>query len=111
VRLVPFGVAGAGGDDPWFRVGRFHGSAAGGTGQGLGRGLSGLSLEGLIEHLLGQHLTDLNGQFFEVAEVGAPDGSLRAVEFIDKVFGDAVEEVLDLGKGRVGVVGGHPWLP
>jgi hypothetical protein len=74
--------------------------------------LSGLSLEGLIEHLAGQHLADLNGQLFEVAEVGAPDGPLRAVEFIDEVFGDAVEEVLDRSKGRVSVVvGGHPWLP
>jgi hypothetical protein len=70
MRLVPFGVAGAGGDDARLRVGRLHGAAAGGTGQGIGRErLSGLSLESLIEHLPGQNLADLNGQFFEVAEV------------------------------------------
>jgi len=70
-----------------FVVSEFGGSATTRADQGAVRqGRLGLSVEGLLEDLLGDNLTDLYGEFLEVGEGGAPGRAFGTPELVVGIF-------------------------
>src|SRR6202044_3574335 len=50
-----------------------------------------LSLQGLVEHLLGEHLTDRQDDIFDFRERRSPGWPLRTVQAIHQTLGNAFE--------------------
>ena len=70
----------------------------------------GLALQGVVEHLLGQHLTNGLDRVFDLGEFGAPGRPLVAIQAIDEAFGDAFEVGSNgISGGGVDLVASHPW--
>jgi len=65
--------------------------------------------EGLIDHVLGDRLTELDGQFLQVGELGPPRHPLGAIDAMEELFCNPLEEVLQfkLDDGRIGLTS-HP---
>jgi hypothetical protein len=51
----------------------------------------GLSVEGLLEDFSGDDLTDLDGEFLEVGEGGAPGRAIGAEELVVGIFRRALQ--------------------
>lgn len=51
----------------------------------------GLGLDRLLEDFASDDLADLDGEFLQVVEGGAPRGAFRPPELVDSVFGGALE--------------------
>jgi hypothetical protein len=69
-----------------------------------------LSLQRLIEHLLGQHLPNGLDCVLDFGEFRSPRRPLVAIQALHEAFGDAFE----VGANRIGSSGGdlvasHPW--
>jgi hypothetical protein len=70
----------------------------------------GLLGEAEVEHLLREDLTDFQQYVFNLGESGSPSRALRAVEFLDKVFGDALDVGSQFFYLRSALfVSRHPW--
>jgi hypothetical protein len=69
------------------RLGVLRLARLGAHGTGLGGRLIGLSLEGLREQLGAEGAADLDGEFFEGVEGGAPRGAVGSVQVVEQVFG------------------------
>jgi hypothetical protein len=63
----------------------------------------GLAGEGLIHHAPRDGLADLDGQFLQVRELGAPRHPLPAEDLLEEMFGDPLNEILliDHDGGRI----------
>ena len=74
--------------------------------RGYGLGLTG---EGLIHHSPRDRLTDLNGEFLQVGEPGAPGQALGSEDLLEEMFCDPLNEVLLINddRGRIDDVS-HP---
>jgi hypothetical protein len=70
-----------------------------------------LSLAGksLVHHAAGDRLADLDGQFLQVGELGAPGHALGTEDLVEEMFCDPLDEVLLIedGGGRIGGMS-HP---
>jgi len=96
-----------GGHGPWFGRGTgFHGRPADSTGLGLGGHGSGLPGQGLGYHTLRDGLADLDGQFLQVRELGAPGHPLKAKDLLDEMFCDSLNQrlLIDDDGGRISCV-------
>jgi hypothetical protein len=64
------------------------------TGLGLGRDDGRLSGEGLVDHGLGDRLTELDGQFLQVRQLGPPGHAVGPIDPIKEIYCDALQELL-----------------
>jgi hypothetical protein len=69
----------------------------------------GLAGQRLVHHAPGDRLTDLDGQFLQVRELGAPGHALGTEGLLEEMFCDPLNEILliDDDGGRIGCVS-HP---
>jgi hypothetical protein len=78
---------------------------------GLGRGGDGLGLagEGPVHHGPRDRPTDLDGEFLQVGELGAPGQAVGPEDLLEEMFRDPLDEVLliDDDRGRIDDVS-HP---
>jgi hypothetical protein len=63
----------------------------------------------LVHHAPGDRLTDLNGEFLQVRELGPPGHSLPTIDLVEEMFCHALNQILliDDDGGRIGAVS-HP---
>jgi len=85
------------------------GAPADPTGLGLCRHGLGLADQGLVHHAPRNRLTDLDGQFLQVRELGAPGQALGAEDLLKEMFCDPLNQILliDNDGGRIGCAS-HP---
>jgi len=69
----------------------------------------GLAGEGLVHHAPRDGLANLDGQFLQVRELGAPRHPLKAEDLLKEMFCDPLNEILliDDDGGRIGCMS-HP---
>jgi hypothetical protein len=92
-------------------VGRLDRDAAPATSFGLRRDVLGLPTDSLFDHPLGNLLTDLDGEFLDVGELGPPGDTPLAVDATIQLFGEATQEVLQIILDDRRVLDAcHPWL-
>ena len=100
--------AGTGRDWSWRRVRGGNGSLTRGTDQGGGRTSQSLAREGLLDHVARDGLTHLNGQFLEVGELGIPRKAVETINPVEKLLGDALKQMVQLGEDDGGFrLGSH----
>jgi hypothetical protein len=88
----PGDEAGAGVGCVWLWVSGAGGSATTRADEAaVGRGRLGLGVEGLLEDLLGDDRADLDGEFLEVGEGGAPGRAIGTPELVRGVFRRALQ--------------------
>ncbi len=63
----------------------------------------GLSLKGLVEQFAAEGIAELDHEFFEIGEGGAPGWSLRSVEVMHQVFGGGQEDRAQISGNIYGV--------
>jgi hypothetical protein len=81
--FLPVGGAEAGLDSAWLGIAGLGGpSTTRAVLQWLGRGLLGLTLQGLVEQFTTQYLTELHDQLFEIGEGSAPRKALGSVDVV-----------------------------
>jgi hypothetical protein len=68
-----------------------------------------LAGKGLVHHAPGDRLADLDGQFLQVRELGAPGHPLKAKDLLDEMFCDSLNQrlLIDDNGGRISCVS-HP---
>lgn len=68
-----------------------------------------LAGEGLIHHGPRDRLTDLDGEFLQLGELGAPRQALGSKDLVEEMFCDPLNELLLINddSGRIGRVS-HP---
>ena len=73
---------------------------------GSGLGLAG---KGLVHHAPGDRLADLDGQFLQVRELGAPGHALETEDLVEEMFCDPLNErlLIDHDGGWISCVS-HP---
>jgi hypothetical protein len=81
------------------------------TGVGFQGDGGGLTRESLVDHALRDGLSELDGQFLQFGELGPPGHARGAIDPMDQLFGDTLEEVFQfrLRKLRIDVAC-HPLL-
>jgi hypothetical protein len=69
----------------------------------------GLAGEGLVHHAAGDRLADLDGQFLQVREPGAPGHALGTEDLVEEMFCDSLDEslLIEDDGGRIGGLS-HP---
>jgi hypothetical protein len=95
----------------FFSVGRLDRDAAPTTAFGLGRNVVGLTADSLFDHPPGNLLTNLDGEFLDVGELGPPGNTPLAINATVQLFGEATQQVLQIILDDRRILDAcYPWL-